>query len=279
MARPKTSPFEDLILVASKLPWWIGVLLALISYILLHAIASRPVMAATNIAQMGDAAVKGLMTALATFGQYILPFAFGIGAIISGVNSIKQKKLYGRIEARSGIASLNEISWSDFERLVGEYYNRRGFQVTREGGNGPDGGVDLVLRNNGETHLVQCKQWKAFKVGVQPVREFYGVMTARGATGGYFVTSGVYTEEAQNFVHGLNVELIDGTKLRKMIDVARKNPLPPTLHTESPQESVAPVCPKCGSEMKKRVARQGNNAGKEFWGCISFPNCKGTRHA
>ncbi|WP_277059062.1 restriction endonuclease, partial [Trichlorobacter lovleyi] len=99
-------------------------------------------------------------------------------------------------------------------RLIAEYYRRSGFQVTREGGNGPDGGIDLVLRQKTETYLVQCKQWKAYKVGVQPVREFYGVMASRGAAGGYFVTSGEYTEEAKSFVLGLNVELVDGRKLR-----------------------------------------------------------------
>lgn len=277
MARKKTSPFEDLIDIASKLPWWVGVLLALISYVLLHAVASRPVMAGANPAKMGDALAKNMMTSFAMFGQFILPFAFSAGALISGVNSIKQKKIYDRVEARSEVAVLNEMSWEDFERLVGEYYKRRGFQVTREGGNGPDGGIDLVLRQNNETHLVQCKQWKAYKVGVQPVREFYGIMTSRGAAGGYFVTSGVYTGEAQAFVKGLNLQLVDGVKLKKMIDAARKNPLPPTHQPELQQEAVIPVCPKCGSEMKKRVARQGNNSGKEFWGCVAFPKCKGTR--
>jgi len=264
-------------MVISKLPWWIGVLLALMSYLVLHVISSRPVMTITGPGQMGDAVVKGLLTTLAMFGQYILPFAFGMAALLSGINSIKQKKLYDKVESRSDVAALNEMNWKDFERLVSEYYRRSGFQVTREGGNGPDGGVDLVLRNNGEMHLVQCKQWKAFKVGVQPVREFYGVMAARGAAGGYFVTSGVYTVEAQTFVQGLNVELIDGSKLRKMIDVARKKPMASTIQNESQQAAVAPVCPKCGSEMKKRVARQGNNAGKEFWGCIAFPKCNGIR--
>lgn len=71
--------------------------------------------------------------------------------------------------------------------------------MTREGGSGPDGGVDLVLRRNKETYLVQCKQWKAFKVGVQPLREFYGVIAARNAFDGYFVTSGVFTEDAEEF--------------------------------------------------------------------------------
>ncbi len=277
MARQKTSPLEDLILVVSKLPWWIGVLLALVSYLMLHVIASRPVVTIAEPGQMGDAVVRGLMTTLAMFGQYILPFAFGIAALVSGINSIKQKKLYDRVESRSDVAALNEMSWEDFEKLVGEYYRRSGFQVTREGGNGPDGGVDLVLRKNGETHLVQCKQWKAYRVGVQPVREFYGVMAARGAAGGRFVTSGVYTGEAQEFVQGLNVELIDGSKLRRMIDIARKKPAASANKNESRQATIDPVCPKCGAEMKKRVARQGNNAGKEFLGCIAFPKCNGTR--
>ncbi|HUL00204.1 MAG TPA: restriction endonuclease [Nitrospirota bacterium] len=277
MARQKTSPLEDLILVVSKLPWWIGVLLALVSYLVLHIIASRPALTISNPGQMGVAAVRSLMSALAMFGQYILPLIFGTAALVSVINSIKQKKLYDRVESRFDVAAFNEMSWDDFERLVGEYYERNGFQVTREGSNGPDGGVDLVLCKNGETHLVQCKQWKAYKVGVQPVREFYGVMAARGAAGGYFVTSGVYTEAAQEFVRGLNVDLIDGSKLRNMIDTARKKPSALTIKDESRQATIIRVCPKCGAEMKKRVGRLGSTAGKEFWGCIAFPKCNGTR--
>ena len=37
----------------------------------------------------------------------------------------------------------------------------------------------------------------------------------------------------------------------------------------------APSCPKCGSEMKKRMARKGPNAGKYFYGCSRWPNCSG----
>ena len=37
----------------------------------------------------------------------------------------------------------------------------------------------------------------------------------------------------------------------------------------------APSCPKCGSEMKKRMARKGPNAGKYFYGCSRWPNCNG----
>lgn len=283
MARKKSSPIEDMILIVSKLPWWAGLTLSLVSYLILHAIASRPVMpTAATPGQMGDAVAKSLFTTMAVFGQFVFPIAFGFGALLSGISALRQKKLYDNVATRSGVASLNEMSWGDFERLVSEYYRRNGFQVTREGGNGPDGGIDLVLRQKGETYLVQCKQWKAYKVGVQPVREFYGVMTARGVAGGYFVTSGEYTEEAKTFAQGLNLTLIDGRRLRQMIDVASKNITVSASAQTSASATMqpaatSPACPKCSLEMKKRVARQGTNAGKEFWGCVAYPKCNGIR--
>jgi restriction system protein len=62
-----------------------------------------------------------------------------------------------------------------------------------------------------------------------------------------------------------------------MIDTARKKPVDSAIQIESQQMVIAPTCPKCGAEMKKRIARQGQNAGKEFWGCIGFPKCNGSR--
>ena len=100
--------------------------------------------------------------------------------------------------------ALDGMSWREFEMLVGEGFRLQGYQVVETGGGGADGGVDLVLtktgKNGGEKFLVQCKQWRAFKVGVDVVRELYGVMAARGATGGFVVTSGRFTDEAVSFV-------------------------------------------------------------------------------
>ena len=42
-------------------------------------------------------------------------------------------------------------------------------------------------------------------------------------------------------------------------------------------EAGAPDCPDCGKPMRKRLAKAGRNAGKAFWGCPGFPDCKGTR--
>ncbi len=39
-----------------------------------------------------------------------------------------------------------------------------------------------------------------------------------------------------------------------------------------------PSCPKCNTVMVRRTSKTGVNAGKQFWGCLSFPGCKGTRN-
>ncbi len=38
------------------------------------------------------------------------------------------------------------------------------------------------------------------------------------------------------------------------------------------------TCPLCGGKLVKRTATKGNYAGKQFWGCGNYPNCKFTRN-
>jgi hypothetical protein len=40
---------------------------------------------------------------------------------------------------------------------------------------------------------------------------------------------------------------------------------------------VTPHCLICNSQMVKRKARRGSRAGQEFWGCLNYPQCRGTR--
>ena len=47
--------------------------------------------------------------------------------------------------------------------------------------------------------------------------------------------------------------------------------------TQQSVSSDAPVCPRCGKPMVKRVAKKGINSGKEFWSCSGYPECNGTR--
>ena len=45
----------------------------------------------------------------------------------------------------------------------------------------------------------------------------------------------------------------------------------------APSQGGALPCPRCGSQMRQRLARKGRNAGNYFWGCARYPSCKGTR--
>jgi four helix bundle suffix protein len=39
----------------------------------------------------------------------------------------------------------------------------------------------------------------------------------------------------------------------------------------------APRCPECDKPMIRRTAKAGRSQGQAFWGCSSYPDCKGTR--
>jgi restriction system protein len=271
--------------IVAKLPWWAGVLLALISYLLLHAIAARPVVVAPQPGQMGAMLSQTVWKGLATAGQYFLPLICLAGAGISALRRKKRNSLVLDVTHSTASDALHGMSWSEFEILVGEGFRLQGYRVVETGGGGPDGGVDLVLtgpgKNGAEKFLVQCKQWRAFKVGVDVVRELYGVMAARGAAGGFVVTSGRFTEDAIKFASGRNVSLVDGPKLQRLLEQAKDG----AAHSPAPASSVlsdvaaaqSANCPLCTKTMVRRTAKRGANAGGEFWGCTGYPACRGTR--
>ncbi|HTV41458.1 MAG TPA: four helix bundle suffix domain-containing protein [Candidatus Sulfotelmatobacter sp.] len=50
----------------------------------------------------------------------------------------------------------------------------------------------------------------------------------------------------------------------------KKDPTDPTDPTDH-----IPPCPKCGRPTVLRTAKTGKNAGNQFWGCSTYPDCKG----
>jgi len=171
------------------------------------------------------------------------------------------------------------LTWSQFERLIGEFYRRKGASVTSRGGPMADGGVDLdVTYPTGERLIVQCKHWKSRHVSVKLLRELWGVLDDEKADGAIFVTSGSFSADALAFANGKQLELIDGPKLRGMMaELKRSQPAGPVA--EPAQSASNPLCPRCESPMVLRTARRGANAGEQFWGCSTYPKCQGTRPA
>ncbi len=301
--RRKSGGAEGLMDLVALLPWWAGTALAALSYWWLHGIATRPQPLVQTGRQISEALPTMMWQGFATGGQYLIPFICLLGALASFVRRRKRRALFDDVSQASGVEALQGISWQEFEMLVGEGFRRRGYGVRETGGGGADGGVDLLLTRDGEKILVQCKQWKAFKVGVSTVRELYGVMAAEGVAAGIVVTSGRFTSEASAFAAGRNIQLMDGAALKQLLGEARTHQAShsratvgaatkrdeggaPPRRVVVPQDadgvSISPAkepnCPRCAKPMVQRTSKRGRGAGTVFWGCSDFAGgCRGTR--
>lgn len=282
--RRKNDALEDLFDIAVMLPWWAGLLLAVISFIGLHSVAQMEIAPLSQPSDLGHNISRQLFKTFASILQYVVPAIFCLGAAGSFFGRLKRRKLFDQVQNEQ--TTLSQLSWQEFELLVGEAFRQRGYTVA-ETGSGADGGVDLVLMKNHERFLVQCKHWKSAKVSIMVVRELLGVMTSAGAKGGFVVASGVFTKDAESFAKNNGISLIGREELRRMIQAARSSiqtyqnlGLPNSQEAEekaaTPNPPLSPICPACNSPMIKRIATRGNNPGSEFWGCSHFPKCRAT---
>ena len=176
---------------------------------------------------------------------------------------------------------LRHFSWDEFDVLIAESFRRDGFVVR----DNPGSGIDHLLEKGDETFLVVCKHWKAKRVGAKEVRELYGIMAARGATGGYIVTSGMFSKDAILYSSGKRIELIDGPRLVHLIEEAQQEDseitdsrLGETMYDESiTQPKRVILCPRCGRNMARKTEKINDGEERAYYGCSNFPTCKGRR--
>jgi restriction system protein len=263
---------ESLPQIFLQLRWWVGLIAAAVVYLLFTIVAPALFPEANQFAPI-------LAEASRQWGR-VLAGILVLLSIGSAIRAFFSRKL---LDEQSSIDSIRSLSWRQLEVLVAEAFRRRGYTVLENGGGGADGGVDVVLLKGGQKYFVQCKQWKARQIGVTTVRELKGVIATSGAAGGFVVSSGSFTPDARAFASNANIELIDGPALLEMVEEVKSSAGPNGASKSraaraAPVVSAAaiPICPKCGSSMIKRTARRGPNPGGEFWGCSSFPKCRGT---
>ena len=118
--------------------------------------------------------------------------------------------------------ALSRVKWDRLEGMVADHYRSRGYDVEHCGTGGTrsrfDGGIDLRLRKDGETLLVQCKHWNAYKVAHNDVHQLLGLVVNEEAAGGILITSGEFTKAAiEAAARQGRIQLIDGDELRQMI--------------------------------------------------------------
>jgi restriction system protein len=273
MSRRRNNPsFMDILIL---LPWWLTLIAGagLWCYLKMTPLPTGPAVFPEAIPRLAMAVLQWMCLG---------------AALISGIITLTRKLTFA---SAKDIDAIKAMSWRQFETLVGEAYRRQGYAVEETGGGGADGGIDLILRGKGLKVIVQCKQWRTYRVGVKIVREMYGVMVAENADRVIIVASGTYTQDAVDFARGKPIELVNGKALAQLIKDVKGEPAAAPIAAPAPVAKVAPqqvlkvqtqavpACPKCGSTMILRTARKGANAGAQFWGCSKYPACRGVVNA
>ncbi|MGD1826907.1 Restriction endonuclease Mrr [Chromobacterium violaceum] len=185
------------------------------------------------------AVVSDIVSGFSLLLQYGVPAAL---AACAGYSFWRRFPARARGGDAPSMKMLAEVSWQDFEALVGDMFRRQGYRVVPRSGHGPDGGVDLELFLGEERYLVQCKRWNTQKVGVAVVRELYGVMQAGRVSGGFVVCSGEFTADARAFAAGKGIVLLHG-----------KAVLSSLLEQAAQQAGEgAGSCPSCGCAVSQR---------------------------
>jgi len=88
-------------------------------------------------------------------------------------------------------------------------------------------------------------------------------------------------------IHEVRTKLVETFKLKvdapptsKIVDAiplqseSNERPAPVATITPTPPIETQPTCRRCGAIMVKRQAKNGPNAGKDFWACSTFPKCR-----
>ncbi len=300
MARRKNTS-NGLFEVIFSLPWWLNILIAVVLYFGIHQLAGMQIPPEKHPGAMSEAVIKQLIKGFAVVFQYLVPLIFIIGAIGSAANGRQRRSAFDmtsdRIDPWEGVPEgdlpstrrepplpdvdtrkwslqlLQALEWARFEEVCAAYFEQLGFRTRRSSG-GPDGGIDIHLFSNQDKTpgiIVQCKAWRKWRVGVDEIRAFFGVMTAEKISEGIFITSSEFSDDAKKFADGKNIHLIDGTNLLKKIKqltLAQEDDL---LKLATQGDFTTPSCPSCRVKLK---LRQGKTKGNYFWGCSNFPKCR-----
>lgn len=125
------------------------------------------------------------------------------------------------------LQTIRDCSPVFFERLVIQLLLKMGYGGSRAEagqavGRSGDGGIDGVIAEDRlglDSIYVQAKRWQG-SVGEPPLRDFLGALVSRGASKGVFITTGLFTEAAQQFARRSpqhKVVLIDGPRLAELM--------------------------------------------------------------
>ena len=113
------------------------------------------------------------------------------------------------------IDELMELSPREFEEYVGSLFKHLGYdvEVTQYVN---DKGIDIIMYKDNVKYGVQCKRYKG-TVGSPEIQTFIGALNHAKADKGYFVTTGMFTFEAEQMAAEHPIRLFNRIELSTLV--------------------------------------------------------------
>lgn len=100
MAGRRKNLVEDIFELTMQLPWWVGVLAALVSWLVLYGLIRTP----PPLSFPSDVVILPVLRGVAMGLQYLLPAVLLCGAVLSAWLSYKQYKIMPMSRASTGMS-------------------------------------------------------------------------------------------------------------------------------------------------------------------------------
>lgn len=114
---------------------------------------------------------------------------------------------------------LQKIDPDDFEQFVADVWEHLGWRTTVVGEPG-DRGIDVIATRGEQKQLIQAKRYgPTTTVGSPEVQQYASLrLQEDGVDGVTIVTTGTFSDQAEEMAPDLDVLLVDGEELLGMID-------------------------------------------------------------
>jgi HJR/Mrr/RecB family endonuclease len=118
------------------------------------------------------------------------------------------------------IKYLYSLSPQDFEDVIATAFRNLGYHVEQTPYSN-DGGKDAIAWKDNKKYLIECKRYaNDHPIGRPLLQKFFAAMVEEKAVRGFYVTTGTFASTAHEYAKETNMELINSTKLAKMMGLA-----------------------------------------------------------
>lgn len=217
------SSTEDAGSLPSLWPWWAAVVMAIASYVALSQLALEALDETSELVLIGQTLAQTFGPLLRVAAHYVLPVVCLLAlAALLRLRWRRRMLLATRRQRQASRAPVLEgLGWSEFQKLMSEAFQLRGFEVVDGAPGLGDEGGHLTLRRGGRQHHVACRYWKRTQIDAERVVALHQALREAGIACDFMLSAGRYSSEARAYASRHGIKLIDGMALHLMIRQAR----------------------------------------------------------